>query len=104
MAEVNPLDYSMMITTTIKREWLREIVAGRKAVEYREIKPYWEKRFATVKAPFELRLINGMSKTAPRVTVEIKRIVRDRRNGTFNLHIGRILEVKHWDRRSERPR
>ena len=29
------------ITTTIKREWLREIAAGRKRVEYREIKPYW---------------------------------------------------------------
>lgn len=27
------------ITTTIKREWLREIAAGRKRVEYREIKP-----------------------------------------------------------------
>ena len=36
------------ITTTIKREWLREIVAGRKRVEYREIKPYWERRFSQV--------------------------------------------------------
>ena len=54
--------------------------------------------------PFQLRLINGMSKTTARVTVEINRIVRDQRNGTFNLHIGRILEVKHWDRRREEPR
>jgi len=40
------------LTTTIKREWLREIVARRKRVEYRDIKPYWEQRLATVRAPF----------------------------------------------------
>jgi hypothetical protein len=32
------------ITTTIKREWLAEIVAGTKKIEYREIKPYWTNR------------------------------------------------------------
>jgi hypothetical protein len=41
---------------------LREIIAKRKKVEYREIKPYWQERFAAVKAPFLLRLINGMQK------------------------------------------
>jgi hypothetical protein len=35
------------ITTTIEREWLAEIVAGTKKIEYRQIKPYWTKRFAT---------------------------------------------------------
>jgi hypothetical protein len=29
------------ITTTIEREWLAEIIAGTKKIEYREIKPYW---------------------------------------------------------------
>jgi hypothetical protein len=92
------------LTTTIKREWLREIVAGRKSVEYREIKPYWERRLAGVKPPFQLRLINGMSPSAPEVTVEVTKIVRDTRNGTFNLHIGKVIQVKHWDRRREEPR
>ena len=46
------------LTTTIKREWLREIIAGRKRVEYRQLKPYWTKELATVKVPFSLR---GMS-------------------------------------------
>ena len=28
------------ITTTIEREWLAQIIAGTKKIEYREIKPY----------------------------------------------------------------
>jgi hypothetical protein len=50
------------ITTIIKREWLRKIVAGTKRTEYRELKPYWTKKLATVETPFELRLINGMQR------------------------------------------
>jgi hypothetical protein len=92
------------VTTTIKREWLREIVAGRKQVEYREIKPYWEGRLAGLRPPFELRMINGMSATAPEVTVEIIKLVRNNRNGTFDFHIGKIIEVRNWDRRREVPR
>lgn len=44
------------ITTTIEREWLAEIIAGTKKLEYRQIKPYWTKRFERVSVPFELRL------------------------------------------------
>src|SRR6266851_3675070 len=44
------------ITTTIEREWLAEIIAGTKKIEYRQIKPYWTKRFEKVSVPFELRL------------------------------------------------
>ena len=29
------------ITTTIRRQWLAQIVAGTKKIEYRQIKPYW---------------------------------------------------------------
>jgi len=43
------------LTTTIKREYLREIVAGRKKIEYREIKPCWKRRLDIVSAPFRLR-------------------------------------------------
>ena len=38
------------ITTTIEREWLAQIIAGTKKIEYRQIKPYWTKRFAKVSA------------------------------------------------------
>lgn len=49
------------ITTTIKREWLAEIIAGTKKIEYREVKPYWTKRLKGVAFPFELRLIDGVT-------------------------------------------
>ncbi len=48
-----PVHYDR-ITTTIEREWLAEIIAGTKKIEYRQIKPYWTKRFAKVPVPFEL--------------------------------------------------
>ena len=91
------------ITTTIEREFLREIVAGRKTVEYRDLKPYWTKRLYSVGRPFELRLINGMQKAAPEVTVLISRVVKDQRLGHYRLHIARVLSIKNWDRRRECP-
>jgi hypothetical protein len=91
------------ITTTIKREWLREIVAGRKPIEYREIKPYWIRRFSGIKPPFLLRLINGMQSNTPEVTVVVRRIRKDSRSGQFELHIGKIVEVLHWDIKRGEP-
>ncbi len=86
------------LTTTIKREWLKEIVAGRKDVEYRDIKPYWRK-LESVHTPFRLRLINGMQKNAPEATVEVVKIRKNRSAGQYELHLGKIIEVKNWDRR-----
>lgn len=91
------------LTTTIQREWLREIVAGRKKVEYREIKKYWTERLNGVRIPFLLRLINGMTVRAPEVTVRIDKVRKNSQSGNYELHIGRIIEVRHWDRRRERP-
>ena len=91
------------ITTTIKREWLREIVAGRKRIEYRELKPYWTERLSSVSAPFELRLINGMSENAPEVTVLVRKVRKNSRARHYELHLGRILNVKHWNRRTGMP-
>jgi hypothetical protein len=91
------------LTTTIKREFLREIVAGRKTVEYRELKPYWDGRLSKIPAPFLLRLINGMSAKAPEVTVTVRRVVKNRRMQQYELHLGKVVEVRNWDRRREQP-
>jgi hypothetical protein len=91
------------ITTTISRQPLREIVAKRKPIEYRAIKPYWTKRFAAVRPPFLLRLINGMTKNAPEVTVVVTKIRKNSKSGCYELHLGRIREVKNWDRKREEP-
>lgn len=92
------------ITTTIKRVWLAKIVDGSKKIEYREIKPYWTAKLKGISVPFELRLINGMSKTAPEVTVLIKKVdvgfqgsnEGDEEGKVYRLHIGRILNIKNW--------
>jgi len=84
------------ITTTIKRQWLKEIAAGRKPVEFRDMKPYWERRLSRVRVPFLLRLINGMHPRAPEVTVIVDRIRKNSRSGKFELELGRIVAVKHW--------
>ena len=81
------------LTTTIKRQFLAEIVAGVKKVEYREIKPYWTAKFRKILVPFELRLINGMSKTAPEGTVLINKVSK---GNTWELHIKKILAVRNW--------
>jgi hypothetical protein len=91
------------ITTTIKREWLREIVAGRKKIEYRELKPYWTNRLAKVSTPFELHLINGMSENAPRVLVQVLKVRKDSRRQQYELRLGKVINVKFWDRRREMP-
>jgi hypothetical protein len=92
------------ITTTIEREWLAQIIAGTKKIEYREIKPYWTKRFAQVSVPFELRLLNGMNPPVPEVTVLIHRITKDRRAGEYRLHIKKVVCYKNWDKRRRKPK
>ncbi|MGB7283197.1 MAG: hypothetical protein WBE13_13115 [Candidatus Acidiferrum sp.] len=97
------------VTTTIKRVWLDKILAHTKKIEYREIKPYWTKRLKNIEVPFELRLINGMSKRAPECTLLIKKvdigfqpILSDDEEATsleegavYRLHIGKILAKKN---------
>jgi hypothetical protein len=79
------------ITPTIEREWLAQIIAGTKKIEYRQIKPCWTKRFEMVSVPFELRLLNGMNPPVPEVMVLIHRITKDRRAGEYRLHIKKAL-------------
>ncbi|MBD5413986.1 MAG: hypothetical protein HDR52_06170 [Treponema sp.] len=35
-----------MLIFPLKKEWYKKIRSGEKTVEYREVKPYWSKRFA----------------------------------------------------------
>ena len=92
------------ITTTIKREWLAQIIAGTKKIEYRQIKPYWTKRLARVSTPFELRLLNGMNPPVPEVTVLVHKITKDRRAREYRLHIKKILGFEHWDKKRQKPK
>lgn len=89
------------VTTTIKREWFRQIVSRQKKVEYREDKPYWSRRLDGIQVPFCLRLINGMRQDSPRLTVTVIKVRK--RSGNYELHLGRVREVMHWDRKTNQP-
>jgi len=92
------------VTTTIEREWLAQIIAGTKKIEYRQIKPYWTKRFENISVPLEMRLLNGMTPPVPEVTVLIHKITKDRLAGEYQLHIKKVLGFKHWDKRRQKPK
>lgn len=87
------------ITTTIKGEFLGQILRGEKTVEYREIKPYWVERLAGISVPFELRLINGMKPNAAEITVLIDKVTPyaidpDSGASSYAMHIAKILSMK----------
>jgi hypothetical protein len=44
-----------------------------------------------------------MAAKAPEVTAVVRRVRKNSRSGQYELHLGKILNVKHWNRRVERP-
>lgn len=89
------------ITTTIKRPYLAAIIARTKKVEYRQAKRYWRDRLDKVTVPFTLRLINGMQKNAPEAILLIRRVRKVK--GVYELHIGKVINFKNWDKKKGRP-
>jgi hypothetical protein len=65
---------------------------------------YWESRLEKVgKPPFNIRLLNGMTPPVPEATVRVTKVVRKKSSKTIELHLGKVLSVKHWDRKKECP-
>ena len=58
--------------------------------------------------PFRLILRNGMTPPIPVLTVRIDRVVLSpwgkARCGTYELHIGQVLKIEHWDRKKGRSK
>ncbi len=44
-----------MLIFPLKKEWYEKIKSGEKTIEYREVKPYWEKRLFHNMLPFVVR-------------------------------------------------
>jgi hypothetical protein len=94
------------LVVNIKRQFFADILAQprRKVIEYRSLSDYWESRLEKVgKPPFNLRLLNGMTPPVPEATVRVIKVVRSKKNQEIELHLGKVLSVKHWDRKKERP-
>ena len=59
---------------TLKRKWFDLIASGKKTIEYREYKPYWEKRLVG-KNYQEVHFRNGYAKNAPFMRVKLNSII-----------------------------
>jgi len=92
------------MTMNIHREFFANIVAGRKKVEYRDATEYWERRIERAgEPPFHLRVIDGMTKEAPEVTVVVEKVLLNIWAGVYEFHLGKVIDVKNWDRENEAP-
>ena len=94
------------LVINITRNFFTEILAlpRRKPIEYRNMTDYWLRRLERVgPAPFNLRMLNGMTPPIPEATVRVTKVVRRESTGTLEFHLGRVVEVRHWDRKRERP-
>jgi len=88
--------YTMKILhLTLKRKWFDLIASGKKTVEYREYKPYWEKRLVG-KEFQEIHFRNGYSKNAPFMRVECRGIVNVPETGGLLLKPEHGEELKGW--------
>jgi hypothetical protein len=90
----------------IKREYFAAILAQppRKRIEYRDMGDYWEGRLQKVgKPPFTFCLLNGMTPPVPEATVRVTKVIRRQKSKTIELHLGKVLSVKYWDRKKECP-
>ena len=65
-----------MLTLPIKKKWFDMILSGKKKEEYREIKPYWTKRFNfeddTLYLQRTVIFKNGYRKDSPQIKCYVK--------------------------------
>lgn len=58
---------------TLNKKWFDMILSGDKKEEYREIKPYWQKRLMIISPAYtHVKFTNGYGKNRPSFIVELK--------------------------------
>ena len=83
---------------TLHKRWFDAIARGEKTEEYREIKPFWEKRLS--RGYSTIRFRNGYAKNAPEMEVEFLgvHVGQSHENKTcFVISLGKILWVENWN-------
>lgn len=87
---------------TLKKKWFDMIASGEKKEEYREIKPYWNKRLNKKYDLIKFR--NGYSKNSPTMLIELKEIVQSlgiiewgapEAQPVYILRLGKILSLNY---------
>ena len=89
------------LTMNIKREWFAAILDGSHPIEYRRMSPFWKRRIEPLTTPFKLRLLNGMLRPIPEAEIIVTRV--ERKDGEYRLHLGKVMRVKHWNRKTGKP-
>ena len=98
-----------MLVLPIKKKWFDMIASGEKTEEYREIKPYYSKRFETIGLVNKLGLPvinyvwvifrNGYSKKSPQIEAEVTLEIRAGKpewgaEPGVEYYVLRILKIK----------
>ena len=82
----------VMVAASLAFRWYDEIERGAKRVEYRDITEYWSRllwdggRNRRVKS---IKFTRGYTQT--KMIWEVRRIVRDEREGVFEIHLGKRI-------------
>lgn len=86
----------------IKGRWLREIVAGRKRIEYRDAVPHYDRLLGGPRRWTHIRLRAGYATDAPVAVYSISRVIRSR--GVYRIHLGECVSLERipvgWERGS----
>ena len=82
----------MNLHLTLKKNWFDLIFSGEKKEEYREIKPYWEKRLIGKKYD---RIIfrNGYGDNVPWFAIELKGITQGTGKSEWGAEEGKLYFV-----------
>lgn len=88
-----------ILNLTLKKKCFDLIASGDKVFEFREIKPYWTKRFIDKRGNYkqfdEVHFKNGYSKDSPFMRVEFKGISKTATT-YYIILLGKVLEVKNY--------
>ena len=77
----------------IKKEWFDEIKSGKKKIEYREAKPFWDSRLKDANGKYikydEIEFINGYVKNARRMITKFDGV--SLKDNIYNIKVGKII-------------
>lgn len=87
-------EQNQILHLTLFKEYFYKIINGKKVVEYREQKSYWNKKFLKNRNYRFVKFRNGYNKDAPEMLVEILFI---KPTDCWEIHLGKVLKYNHID-------
>lgn len=78
----------------IKKQWFDDIASGKKKIEYREVKPFWESRLydstGKKRQYKEIEFINGYNADARRMVTKYEGFFK--KGNLFHIKVGSIIK------------